>query len=143
MTKEKTKWQKEEVIDAVLGEGRWQSAEGKFTGSMGNILTISRRLNVDRGTIYNYIKRWKSVRVAIRNQKELKKDLVEDKMFKRIMEGSDVMAIFYAKTQMKDRGYVERQELVSFDLGFATDEQLERIAKGEHPATVMANPGGG
>ncbi len=104
-------WQKNDILDAVNGTGRYASPDGKFTGSLGNVYAISKRLDVSRSTIYKYIKKWKAVAQAIHEQRELRKDLVEDKMFKRIIEGSDVMAIFFAKTQMKDRGYVERQEL--------------------------------
>ena len=32
-----------------------------------------------------------------------------------------------------------KQEQILYDLSYATDEQLQRIAGGEHPASVMAN----
>ena len=105
----KTEWTKEEVIEAINGEGAWSHPE-KFTGSLGNVMAISKRLNVERQTIYGYIKRWKSVAQAIDEQREMRKDIVEDKMMKRILEGSDTMMIFFAKTQMKDRGYIEKAE---------------------------------
>ncbi len=35
----------------------------------------------------------------------------------------------------------DRVEHINYDLSNCTDEQLQRIADGEHPATVMANSG--
>ena len=100
------------ILDAINGEGRWKSDDPKkSSNSFGNITAIAKRLGVSRPTIYNYINHWKTVKDAIHDAREEKKDFVEDRMFKRIMEGSDVMMIFYAKTQMKDRGYIERQEI--------------------------------
>lgn len=125
-----TEWEMQDVLDAVNGEGKFASFEdGEFTGSLGNIHTIAKRLDIRRKTVYGYAKRWVSVGSAIKEQKELRKDLVEDKMFKRIIEGSDVMAIFFAKTQMKDRGYVERQELTGADGGPLQVTGLEQSAK--------------
>jgi len=102
------------VLDAVRGDGMWSRGD-KETSSFGNMTTIAKRLGVYRQTVYNYAKRWAAVRQAIEEERERKKDFVEDKMFQRIIEGSDTMMIFFAKTQMKDRGYVERTEIASPD----------------------------
>lgn len=102
------------VLDAIRGEGAWyksKSGEKKESSSFGNVTAISNRLGVSRRTVYNYIERWKTVADAIDDERERRKDFVEDKMFQRIISGSDTMIIFFAKTQMKDRGYIERQEL--------------------------------
>jgi hypothetical protein len=134
------KHDRQTVLDAINGEGFWGPRDGKLTHSLGNVMTIAARLDVHRTTIYQYAKDWASVADAIKEGRELRKDLVEDKMFRRIMEGSDVMMIFFAKTQMKDRGYVERQEItasnLNIDLSILTDKQLERIRNGEDPAIV-------
>lgn len=106
----------ETVIDAVRGEGQWRPEKpGMVASSFGNITTISRRLGIARETVYAYAKRWSTVAKAIDDERERRKDFVEDKMLERIMNGSDTMIIFFAKTQMKDRGYVERSELTGPD----------------------------
>lgn len=125
------------VLDAVRGEGYWaRDGENAISTSFGNLTAIGKRLGVHRVTVANYAKRWKSVAEAIEAEKELRKDLVEDKMFKRINEGSDTMIIFFAKTQMKDRGYVERQEITGaeggpIDVRSLSDEQLQAIIAGK------------
>ncbi len=107
-----TEHEVEIILDAINGTGYWEPREqGKITSSFGNIMAIAARLDVHRVTVYRYAKKWKSVENAIKEARELRKDLVEDKMLRRIMDGSDVMMIFFAKTQMKDRGYIERQEI--------------------------------
>ena len=48
-------------------------------------------------------KRW-------RTSRSLQKDFAEALILKKMKEGDTTMIIFYAKTQMKDRGYSERLE---------------------------------
>lgn len=66
--------------------------------------------------------------------KELQKDFAEALILKKMKEGDTTMIIFYAKTQMKDRGYSERLEhtgangepllkAAEIDLSKLTDEQ--------------------
>jgi hypothetical protein len=106
------------VLDAVRGEGEWaKDSDKSVTTSFGNLTAIGKRLGVHRNTVLGYSQRWKTVADAIEQEKELRKDFVEDKMLKRVMEGSDTMIIFFAKTQMKDRGYVERQEITGAEGG--------------------------
>ena len=45
----------------------------------------------------------------------MQKDAAEALILKKMKDGDTSMLIFYAKTQMKDRGYVERKELVGKD----------------------------
>ncbi len=107
----RTLWELQDVLDAINGEGAWKPKKGKLASSLGNIQAIALRLDVARDTIYRYQKRWKAVRDAIREQKELRKDLIEDKMFSRAMKGSDIMLMFFANNQMRDRGYGQGNRL--------------------------------
>ncbi len=107
---ENTKRELQEILDAINGDGQYASKDGKPQPSAGNMMLIAQRLGCSRSAVYNYLKRWKAVANAVHEQRELTKDMVENQILKRIMAGSDTMMIFYAKTQMKDRGYVERIE---------------------------------
>lgn len=83
----------------------------------GLALQAGKALGCDARTIRDYAKRYATVRDALKDAREDTKDEVESLMLKRIREGSDIMAIFFAKTQMKDRGYVERSEITGADAG--------------------------
>ena len=112
----KTAVKQETVLQAIEGTGPFApplrpDGTRKISHSFGNITNIADRLGVSRETIYHYIKRWPKVAQAIENQRERKNDYIEDKMFQRMIGGSDTMMIFHAKTQMKHRGYVERKEV--------------------------------
>lgn len=62
-------------------------------------------------TIYNYRDRFVTVAEAWSNIKEQRHDFVENALHKQIKQGNITAIIFYLKTQAKDRGYVERQEV--------------------------------
>ena len=111
-----TKHDRQTVMDAIKGEGQFASDNPKkLSSSFGNVTNIAQRLHVSRTTVEAYRKKWAGVDDAIIYERETLKDFVESKMAERIMGGSDTMMIFYAKTQMKDRGYVERQEVTGAD----------------------------
>lgn len=117
------------VLDAIKGEGRWRpEKQGVITNSFGNISNIAARLGVQRQTVYNYKKKWKAVEAAIHDALEMRKDFIEDRMLRRVMDGSDTMMIFFAKTQMKDRGYVERQEISGPDGGPVSQSSVSYTA---------------
>ncbi len=109
--------------------------------SKGFITTVAKRLGCDRTTVYRLKDKFPTVAQAIIDERETLKDFAEGKLFSQIDDGNTTAIIFYLKTQAKDRGYIEKQivENINIDMSKATNEQLERIAKGEHPSTVMAN----
>lgn len=94
------KFKREHVLKAVKDSG-------------GVKLLICQRLKCDRGTFDRYLEKDEVIRKAYEDELEELCDVVESKIIQRIKEGSDVMAIFFAKTKMKNRGYVERQEVES------------------------------
>ena len=84
-------------------------------GSGGFITTIADRAGCTRNTVYAAIRNYPTVAAAIKNEKEQLKDMVEGQLLTQIKEGNTTAAIFYLKTQAKDRGYVERQEFTGKD----------------------------
>lgn len=117
----KRKHELSDVLDAINGEGYWAQPK-KDTSSFGNIGVIARRLGVSRTTVYSYLNEWATAQKAVDEGRELLKDFAEGKIAQHISEGNVTMLIFYAKTQMKDRGYIERQ-----DIGIKVEEELDKV----------------
>lgn len=85
-------------------------------GSDGNITVIASKIGCTRQTVYNLMDRFATVKEAFQDEREAFKDTVESIIVKKIREDEDnTMIIFYAKTQMKDRGYIERSEITGAD----------------------------
>ena len=72
-------------------------------------------LGCTRATVYNYINDNDICQEAKIDAKEKNHDFVEGKLMKLIKDGNVTAIIFYCKTQLKERGYVERQEVTGPD----------------------------
>ena len=83
--------------------------------SAGLVATTCRKAGINRSTYYKWRKADDEFAQAADDIKELQKDAVEALILKKLKDGDTAMLIFYAKTQMKDRGYVERNEIVGKD----------------------------
>ena len=86
-------------------------------GSRGFITAIAKRIGCERSHVYNLQKKWPKFAQAIIDEREALKDFAESKLFGQIDDGNTTAIIFYLKTQAKDRGYIERQELTGADGG--------------------------
>lgn len=84
-------------------------------GSGGFITTIAKRVGCARNTVYNAIDRYSTVAQAIADEKDGLKDMAENELLRQIKDGNTTATIFFLKTQAKDRGYVERQEITGAD----------------------------
>ena len=97
----------QEVIDALI----------KGDGYVSQAAAI---LGCHVTTVYMYAKRHPTVQTTWDDIKEKRHDFVENKIMVGIKNDNATLMIFYAKTQMKERGYVERQEI---------DEKSDRIIR--------------
>lgn len=88
----------QQIIDAI------KEADG-YVSKIASILGCSVQ------TVYNYRNKYPTVATAWHDVKERRHDFVENALHKRIKAGSDTAIIFYLKTQAKERGYIERQEV--------------------------------
>jgi hypothetical protein len=84
-------------------------------GSKGFITNVAKRLKCSRPTVYKLLEQYPELKSAISDERESQKDHVEIQLFKQIDQGNIAAIIFYLKTQAKDRGYIERQELTGAD----------------------------
>ena len=114
-------------------------------GSRGILAVVARRCGVARKTIYEYMERYPELKAALADARETLNDDVEmtiaDDMLGGWVENPDkpgekfyrypnaVLLMFWAKTQMKNRGFVEK-----LDIGLSPDvtailPQLQTAAK--------------
>lgn len=75
-----------------------------------NISSACTAAGISRMTYYKWRKQ-QSFDEECRELEDSFKDWVESQITKKMSEGDNTMLIFYSKCKMKDRGYVERQEV--------------------------------
>lgn len=85
--------------------------------SQGFVTTAAKKLGISRTQLYNIINKHSTVKEALIDAREEMKDFAEAQLFKNIRDGKETSLIFYLKTQAKERGYVERQEISGADGG--------------------------
>jgi len=114
----------------------------------GLIFVAADRLACGVSTLYRYIQKYPAVREALDRQRGKRLDTAESMLWKAVLAGEAWAVCFFLKTQGKQRGYVERQELKTItedDLNGAIDAELARLA--EHraaaPAGAPASSGNG
>ena len=107
-----------------------------FAKSLALVASACRKTGISRQTFYRWYDNDDDFRQKVDDVRELAKDSVEASIFDKIRNGDTTMMIFYAKTRMKDRGYVERREIVGkngapligghdIDVDKLTEEQKE------------------
>lgn len=79
----------------------------------GNVAAIARHLGVTRGTIWNRCNESPTLMAALEDARQGMLDNAESILYKKVLEGSTVELIFFLKTQGRNRGYVERQEITT------------------------------
>jgi len=88
-----------------------------YGDTFGNVSEACRITGIARSAFY----RWKDEdekfqkALAEVDPKESFKDFVELAAVKKIKEGDTTMIIFAAKSKLKDRGWIERQEITGAD----------------------------
>lgn len=94
--------EKEELLDAL-------------SKTSGIVSSACKAAGLSRLTYYRFYNEDPEFREKADDIKELQKDFAESLILKKMKEGDTAMIIFYAKTQMKDRGYTERKEITGKD----------------------------
>lgn len=85
-------------------------------GQNAGIISAScRAAKITRFTFYKWYNEDPDFAEKVDDVKEMQKDVAEALILKKMKEGDTTMLIFYAKTQMKDRGYTERKEVTGKD----------------------------
>ena len=80
--------------------------------TMGNVTLACEKTNLSRTQHYEWLKDDKDYAEAVDMCREVAIDFTESKLMKNIEKGKEASIIFFLKTRAKDRGYVEKQEIV-------------------------------
>lgn len=108
-----------------------------FKEALGNVSVACKRFGLDNSTYYEWFNTDPDFRREAEAVKEIRKDFIESALDRKIKEGDSSCIIFAAKTQCKDRGYVEteRKEIAgkmdidtNIDVTRLTDKQLFDMA---------------
>ena len=146
--KTQTKCTLEDVLKAIDGSG-------------GIKATIALRLGVARNTFDTYLRRWATAQEAYTQETETNTDIAESIILGNmqaalqqqrdlkkdnkpaIVESGDAWK--YLQYKGRERGYAQttRGENLNVDLTNLTDDQLERLAKGDDLYAVLATSGKG
>ena len=98
--------------------------------SMGIVAPACEMIGIARSTYYHWFKTDEGFKEEVEAILEATFDFVEKKMLQRIQEGSDTMLIWYSKTKMKARGFVERSEIeVTEKPSFVVSEKQKGVNK--------------
>ena len=131
--------------DSTPKKPDWEDRFLTLLESTFSVAAAASGAGIDRGTAYkrrdlhpDFRAKWE---VALANAM----DGLEEAAYKRAREMSDTLAIFLLKTRRPDL-YRDRQDVTTTTMAVnyadLTDEQLQRIANGEHPATVISSTSG-
>jgi hypothetical protein len=117
----------------------------KITELAGNMTMVAKSLGVSRQAVYTFMAKHPNIKEALDESRERMLDNVESALYNQALAGNTTAMIFFLKTQGKSRGYIERQEvapqaIMNIDMSKLTRQQLERIANGEDPTSVLAGP---
>lgn len=80
--------------------------------SLGVVQTACKKSGLSRTTYYNWRTKDPDFAKAVDEVQNVALDFAEDALFQSIQRGNVAAIIFYLKTKGKERGYVERQEIV-------------------------------
>ena len=89
----------------------------------GFISVACKSLGCTRMTVYNYMEKYPELKEVVSDIREHYLDIAEATLIQKIKKGNTPELLFYLKTQGKNRGYVEKQQI---DLS-SNDQQINKI----------------
>ena len=92
-----------------------------------NVSKACKLAKIGRTTYYRWMKT--SFASKVDEAVESLKDQIENKLISKALEGDNACLIFYCKTRMKDRGYIEKSEQLIEHKG----EQIKIIIEEKKP----------
>jgi hypothetical protein len=83
--------------------------------SLGIVTTACKKVGIDRGSHYNWMKDDIEYNKAVRDIENITLDFAESQLHKQIQDNNTSATIFYLKCRGKARGYTEKLELSTED----------------------------
>ena len=83
-----------------------------LTKSLGNITTASKSTKIDRSVHYWWLKHDTNYKLWVSDLPDIEIDFYESALRKLINDGNPAATIFACKTKGKNRGWVERTEVL-------------------------------
>lgn len=112
---------------------------GALEKSLGVVTTACKSVGIARSTFYDWYNGDKGFKKQVDSIENMAMDFVESKLYSLIQNNNPAAIIFYAKTKMKNRGYVERTEHTGKDgetlFNNMTEEYKQDIVKRIQNAT--------
>ena len=84
--------------------------------SLGVVTDACKKAKINRKTHYEWIKEDPKYAAEVEALQDLAIDFVESQLFRNIRSGKEASSIFFLKTRGKERGYVERQEILTGEM---------------------------
>ena len=111
----------------------------RLSETSGIVASACKAAGISRYTFYEWRKTDPEFAEKVEDIMELQKDFCASLILKKMKEGDTTMIIFYAKTKMKDRGYIERQEFTGADgkpLVTPQDIDLSKLSEEQRSALL-------
>ncbi len=99
-----------------------------------NVSKACKLSKIGRTTFYRWMKQ-KEFSNKLDEAVESLKDQIENKLISKALEGDNACLIFFCKTRMKDRGYIEKSEQLIEHKG----EQIKIIIEEKKPDETSSN----
>ena len=98
----------------------------------GNVVAVAKRFGVHRSSVSELIAKRPALQRVVRDAREGMKDNAESSLYRAVLAGEAWAVCFFLKTQAKDRGYIERQEIRQ-EVGPFGDDVRKRLDEVDAP----------
>lgn len=110
----------------------------------GNVMAAAAKFGVTRSSVQALVAKTPSLQTVLADAREGMKDHAETALHRAIDTGEAWAVCFFLKTQAKDRGYVERQEVeATAKTRIVIEEQTVDDGHPDGTASLPAAPGAG
>lgn len=92
-----------------------EQIRGALETAKGNVSMAARLLSTNRTTLYDYLNRYPALKTILRDARETMIDNAETALHAAALKGEGWAVCFMLKTVGRNRGYIEKHEVVITD----------------------------